>query len=209
MRILAVSDTEAKCFYDYYVPGKLAEYDLILACGDLKPKYLEFLVTMARCPVMYVNGNHDEMYAQCPPEGCDCIDDKLVVYKGVRILGLGGSYKYRNGKYMFTERQMNWRIRKLRGKIRKNKGFDILVTHAPAYGLNDMDDLAHRGFECFNELLEKYKPRYFIHGHVHMEYGHEIPRRTELEHTTVINACGYYAFDYEVQPQGTSAQENH
>ena len=52
MRILAVSDVEAQRFYDYYVPGVLAEYNLILACGDLKPAYMEFLVTMARCPVL-------------------------------------------------------------------------------------------------------------------------------------------------------------
>lgn len=27
--------------------------------------------------------------------------------------------------------------------------FDILLTHAPAAGINDMDDLPHRGFQCF------------------------------------------------------------
>lgn len=197
MRILAVSDVVAQRFYDYYVPGVLAEYDLILACGDLKPAYMEFLVTMARCPVLYIHGNHDERFDTHPPEGCDCVDDCLYVYKGIRILGLGGSYCYRPGKYMYSEKQMRKRIRKLHRQIRKNKGFDILMTHAPARGLNDFDTLPHRGFECFNELLEKYKPRYFIHGHIHMEYGHDVPRLTELENTTVINACGYYAFDYE------------
>ena len=35
MKILAVSDAEAKYYYDYYQPGKLKEFDLILACGDL------------------------------------------------------------------------------------------------------------------------------------------------------------------------------
>ena len=60
MKILAVSDIEAKRFYEYYRPGLLKDYDLILACGDLKPAYLEFLVTMARCPLLYVHGNHNE-----------------------------------------------------------------------------------------------------------------------------------------------------
>ena len=36
MKILALADTEAKSFYDYYRPGKLKDYDLILACGDLR-----------------------------------------------------------------------------------------------------------------------------------------------------------------------------
>ena len=35
------------------------EYDLILSCGDLSARYLSFLVTMARCPLLYVHGNHD------------------------------------------------------------------------------------------------------------------------------------------------------
>lgn len=196
MRILAVSDKTAQRFYDYYVPGMLEAYSLILACGDLKPEYLEFLVTMARCPVLFVHGNHDEYLDTRPPEGCDCIDDDLVVYRGIRILGLGGSYRYRDGKYMYTEKQMRLRILRLMPKIWKHKGFDILVTHAPARGVNDLDTLAHRGFECFNALLERYHPKVFVHGHIHTEYGHKIPQCTQLDQTTVINACEYYAFDY-------------
>ena len=53
-QILAVSDVEAKYYYDYYVPGKLREFDLIIACGDLRRSYLEFLATMARCPISAV-----------------------------------------------------------------------------------------------------------------------------------------------------------
>ena len=47
MKILAVSDIEAPRFYDYYRPGMLKEFDCIIACGDLKAEYLEFLVTMS------------------------------------------------------------------------------------------------------------------------------------------------------------------
>lgn len=196
MRILAVSDTEAKKLYEYYTPGVLDEYDLILSCGDLKPVYMEFLVTMARCPLLYVHGNHDEFLDHCPPEGCDCIDDDLTVYKGIRILGLGGSYCYRDGKYMYSEKQMRRRIFRLLPKILRNRGFDILMTHAPALGINDFDSISHRGFQSFCDLIEKYQPKYFVHGHIHKEYGIRIPQRTELEHTTVINASDYCVFDY-------------
>ena len=196
MRILAVADEEAKYLYDYYQAGRLDEYDLILACGDLHRHYLEFLVTLAHCPVLYVHGNHDEDYDKYPPEGCECIEDRIVVYQGVRILGLGGSFRYRPGTHMFTERQMTWRIRKLWLSLLRHRGFDILVTHAPAYHINDMEDLPHRGFRCFVRLLEKYHPKYFIHGHIHRNYGVKIPRRTRFKDTTVINAFDYYAFDY-------------
>ena len=71
MRILAISDQECSALWDYYVPGRLKGYDLILSCGDLKASYLSFLVTMASVPVLYVHGNHDTRYDQDPPEGCD------------------------------------------------------------------------------------------------------------------------------------------
>lgn len=197
MRILAVADEEARYYYDYYTPGKLDEFDLILACGDLNRHYLEFLVTMAHCPVLYVHGNHDESFVQNPPEGCICIDDQLYIYQGVRILGLGGSYRYRNkGTYMYTELQMKKRIGKLGLKLWWHRGFDILVTHAPAFGINDENTLSHRGFESFVALLERYQPKYFIHGHIHRNYGVGIPQKTEYGKTTILNAYEYCKFDY-------------
>ena len=190
MKILAVSDVESKYFFEYYTPGKLKDYDLIIACGDLRVSYLEFLVTMARCPLLYVHGNHDDRFPR-EPEGCICIDDRLYEYQGLRILGLGGSYRYGQGTYMYTERQMRRRIRRLCFTLWRKKGFDILVTHAPARGINDFETLPHRGFECFVELLDRYRPRLFLHGHIHRNYGAEIPRRTQRGETEIVNAYEY------------------
>ena len=197
MKILAISDDPSKYYYDYYKPGMLDDFDLIISCGDLSRPYLEFLVTMAHCPLLYVHGNHDGRFDIEPPEGCICIDDQLYLHEGVRILGLGGSYRYnKNGKYMFTEAQMRRRIRKLRFKLWRRGGFDIRVTHAPARHLNDFDSLSHRGFECFNTLLDRFRPRYFIHGHIHKNYGMNIPQRTPHGDTTVINAYGHCIIEY-------------
>ena len=69
MKILAISDIESKAYWDFYRPGMLDEFDLILSAWDLDPAYLEFLVTMAKCPVFYVHGNHDGRYEQTPPGG--------------------------------------------------------------------------------------------------------------------------------------------
>ena len=190
MKILAVSDVESKYFFEYYTPGKLKDFDLIIACGDLRVPYLEFLVTMARCPLLYVHGNHDDRFPR-EPEGCICIDDCLYEYQGLRILGLGGSYRYGKGKYMYTERQMRRRIRRLGFTLWRKKGFDILVTHAPARGINDFDTIPHRGFECFVELLDRYRPRLFLHGHIHRNYGADIPRVTRRGDTEIVNAYEY------------------
>ena len=192
MNILAIADEESLSLWDYFEQSKLENIDLIISCGDLSPYYLSFLATMFRGPVLYVHGNHDEIYDQSPPEGCICIEDDIFCYKCIRILGLGGSMKYRDGKYMCTEKQMKRRIRKLRGKIRKNEGFDILVTHAPAKDLNDGEDLPHQGFECFHMLLKRYGPRYFLHGHMHLNYGAFMKRCVKYDRTQVVNVFEKY-----------------
>lgn len=197
MRILAIADEECSALWDYYTPGKLDGYDLILSCGDLKASYLSFLVTMGKVPVFYVHGNHDTAYERTPPDGCDCIEDKLVTYQGLRILGLGGSMRYSAGAHQYTEAEMYRRIRKLRWKLWRAGGVDIVVTHTPPKGLGDSDDYAHRGCEALLELLDKYKPRYLIHGHVHMRYGAQLPREIDYNGTRIINACERYVLDVE------------
>ncbi|MBQ9168049.1 MAG: metallophosphoesterase [Oscillospiraceae bacterium] len=199
MKILAISDEECPALWDYYVPGRLKEYDLILASGDLKADYLSFLVTMARAPVLYVHGNHDTSYDSFPPEGCDCIDDKLVVYNGVRILGLGGCKRYHPGKYQYSERDMRLRIAKLRFHLWRAGGVDIVVTHAPPLGIGDANDPAHQGFEALRDLLDKYHPKYLLHGHVHLRYNFGSQREQEYKGTRVINTYERFVIDYPDQ----------
>lgn len=201
MRILAVSDEESPALWEYYRPGRLDGYDLILSAGDLKAAYLSFLVTMAHGPLLYVHGNHDEGYPAHPPEGCDCIDDQLVVYRGLRILGLGGCLQYRPGApFQFTERQMARRIARLRLALWRAGGVDILVTHAPPMGLGDGEDPAHRGFACFQTLLDRYHPLCLIHGHVHRR-GYPLPER-ELVYgdTRIVNASERYVLEVPDRP---------
>lgn len=195
MKILLISDVEEPALWDYYRPGRLAEYDMILSAGDLKAEYLSFLVTMANVPVLYVHGNHNTSYDRFPPEGCDCVEDKLVTCKGLRILGLGGSAVYSGGNHQYTERQMARRIRRLNRAVRKAGGVDIVLTHCPPKGLGDAEDYAHRGFEAFLPMLDKWKPEAFVHGHVHIAYG--IPRELSYNGTRIINASGRYVLEME------------
>lgn len=200
MKILTISDEECPALWEYGTREKMKDYDLIISCGDLKSDYLSFLVTMARCPLLYVHGNHDTGYSRRPPEGCDCIEDKLVVYNGLRILGLGGCRRYHPGAHQYTEKEMRQRIRKLRFLLWLNKGVDIVVTHAPAKGLGDDEDPAHRGFEALLELLDKYHPQYLLHGHVHLNYGQNKPRILTYGDTTIINASERYVLELPDKP---------
>ena len=195
MKILALADEELMEFWDYYVPGRLKQYDLILSAGDLKAAYLSFIVTMARAPLMYVHGNHDTGYAVTEPEGCDSIDGKIVEYRGLRILGLGGCLWYRPGDHQYSEKKMRKRIRKLRWEIAKDGGVDIVLTHAPPKGVGDGEDRAHQGFETFLKLIDTYNPRWLLHGHIHMSYGMKLQREREYHGTKVINVCEKFVID--------------
>lgn len=196
MKILAIADVESAYFWDHYDKKKFADIDLILSAGDLDPDYLSFLVTLSGAPVLYVHGNHDEHYDEKPPEGCICIDDRIYNYEGIRIFGLGGSMKYRDGNYQYTEKQMRRRVWKRELSLRYHKGFDILLTHAPAKDLNDSADLPHQGFQIFCGLMDRFNPRYFIHGHVHKSYSNSFVRYDRYHNTTVINAYEYCTFTY-------------
>ena len=200
MKILLVSDREEPYLWDYYRPGRLSGYDLILSAGDLKAAYLEFLVTMANKPLVYVRGNHDGLYESHPPEGCDCAEDTLLTVKGLRILGLGGSGWYSGDKNQYTERQMQRRIRRLKRRIKKAGGVDIILSHAPVRGYGDDDTPAHRGFEAFLPLIDELQPRYFVHGHVHLNYGNGTERVYTRGNTTIVNAFGRYVIDTDEEP---------
>ena len=205
VNILILTDHESKLLYDYYEPERIKDIDLIISCGDLAPEYLSFFATLCNVPVLYVRGNHDGKYDETPPEGCICIEDDIYAFRGIRILGLGGSMEYIPGaKGQYTERKMRRRVRRLSFKLWRRKGFDILVAHAPAYQVNDLEDLPHRGFAVFRTLMEKYEPKFFFHGHVHSNYSRNFKRKDIYGKTTVINAYDFYVVEYPPQAMSSA-----
>ena len=200
MKALLISDVECPALWDYFRPERLRGADLIISCGDLKREYLEFLVTMSNKPVFYVAGNHDTGYIKNPPEGCECLDDRVVCFRGVRFLGFGGCKRYNLDPYQYTEKEMERRIRRAGRQIRKNGGVDVIITHAAPTGLGDRSDPAHRGFDCFLSLMEKLRPAFLVHGHAHMNYDSDIPRQMVYGRTTVVNAYERYLIEIPENP---------
>lgn len=196
MKLLVLSDKESNYLWDSENPKRLEDIDLILSCGDLRPEYLSFIATFTHAPVLYVHGNHDDRYQETPPDGCLCIENRIYRFQGIRILGLGGSVRYRDGHHQYTQSEMNRRVRRLFPLLLRNRGFDILLTHAPAFGVNDGQDLPHQGFTAFRRLMDVYQPRVMIHGHTHLNYGLEYPRESYYSNTKIINAYEKYVLDF-------------
>lgn len=196
MRIPSIADEPNEYLWSENVREALSGIDMIISCGDLPAEYLDYLATFTAAPVFYVHGNHDKSYVENPPTGCVCIDGKLLTYNGIRMLGLGGSIRYNNeSPFQYTQKQMNLRALKLIPAIYLHKGFDILVAHAGAFGTGDVDDRAHVGFEVFNELIDKWQPMLFIHGHSHLNYSTKNKRLAYRNKTQVINAFEKYYLD--------------
>lgn len=195
MRILALADEPDNRLWSERCKELLEGTDLILSAGDLPSSYLSYLTCFTHAPILYVHGNHDTSYAEKPPEGCVCVEGRVVNVNGVRVLGLGGSMRYRPSECMYTEEEMRSRIRAAGRQLRAMRGFDILLTHAPVKGLGDQSDLAHRGFECFADLIRKYRPAVMFHGHIHSSYTTAFVRTRTLDGIPVINACGMTFFD--------------
>lgn len=195
MKILCIGDVEEKALWDYYTPSRTEGVDLIISCGDLKPAYLEFLVTMVNRPLLYVHGNHDEIYDTKAPEGCESIDGRLVTYGGLRIMGMGGSMRYKTGPHMETEASMARKIRRMQRQIRRAGGVDLFVTHAPALGYGDREDIAHRGFACFDDFLDRWKPACMIFAHVHQNYGEFERCLAHPSGTRIVNVSGQYRLE--------------
>mgnify|MGYP003297546903 CR=1 FL=1 len=57
------------------------------------------------------------------------------------------------------------------------------------------------GFEVFKTLMEQYRPKYFLHGHMHKQYGRNHRVTDTYQDTHIINAYERYVFDYETEDE--------
>ena len=187
MAILAVGDEVDERLLGERISDSLREVRLLLSCGDLPADYLEALVDRFQVPLLYVRGNHDRWHRESPPPG-ENIHGRLAIVRGVRILGFEGSNWYNGAGVQYTERQMWWRVAAARPAVWRAGGVDVVLTHAPPFGVHDGRDVCHTGFKIFRTLLETVRPRYFVHGHTHLSYTPMASRVTIAGGTRIVNA---------------------
>ncbi|MFD2471204.1 metallophosphoesterase family protein [Amycolatopsis silviterrae] len=190
--------------------------DLVAAAGDLPFAYLEYLAGLLDVPCVFVPGNHDPdlsgytrygglsmkdgFPAEWPgPAGGINADGRIVDVAGLRIAGLGGSIRYRDGPNQWTQRQQARRARRLERRFRWRKwrdgnGIDILLTHSPPRRLGDREDPPHQGFTCLHRTIETLRPQWLLHGHIH-PHGEPVPDRA-AGRTRIRNVVGYQVMEF-------------
>lgn len=191
LRILTVSDFVDNSLTQMVEDKTLEPVDLIISCGDLAPEYLSFLRDRLDRPLFYVKGNHDIRYTSSNPMGCENIHARLIRFNSLNILGLEGSLWYNGGVNQYTDKEMKKIISGMWFSFWRKGGIHLVVTHAPPRGIHDAEDRCHMGFESFVTLLDKRKPDYFIHGHIHKDFQNHCDRITTIGTTQIINTCGF------------------
>ena len=115
------------------------------------------------------------------------------------IAGASGTSRYNNGLCQFTDSQMKFKLLKLVPKLIYNKlkygrYLDIFMTHASPRHIHDHEAPCHIGFECYNWFLQRFKPVYMVHGHIHL-YDLREERIGKYYDTTVVNAYAHYVIE--------------
>jgi Icc-related predicted phosphoesterase len=64
-------------------------------------------------------------------------------------------------------------------------------------GIHDKTDLPHTGFKVFLTLLKMFKPRYMLHGHIHL-YRNDTVKETVFEETTILNIYPNKILDIDI-----------
>jgi Icc-related predicted phosphoesterase len=211
MQILTISDEIVPAIYSLNIKQRFMGVDMVLSCGDLPIYYIDFVITMLGVPCFYVWGNHDVPEIQAGGQtvyevhGGVCLEDRSVAHNGLTLAGLGGSLRYkREGDHQYTDAEMMrraWRLapRLFFNRLRYGRYLDMLITHAPPLGIHNGPDYPHRGFRAFLWLMERFSPRYLIHGHIHLSYGYDVTVMSTYRDTTVINTAGHRLMS--VQPE--------
>jgi uncharacterized protein len=219
MKVLCIADHVDPFIYSAGIKSRFKDVEIVLSAGDLALEYYDFIVSSLNKPLFFVFGNHNlaDRYhyerrydpfrkPEAPDEwkhsvGATYIEGRVVRARGLIIAGLGGSIWYNGGEHQYTEFTMFLSMLRLLPGLMWNRLFrgrwlDVLVTHAPPYGINDLPDPCHTGFRVFLWFMRTFRPRYLVHGHVHL-YDRNAAREAHYAGTTVLNAYDHTVIDLE------------
>jgi Icc-related predicted phosphoesterase len=176
MKILATADIHGSQYRLNIVLKNIERYspDLVIVCGDITQfgpaELAKNFLDQIPVETLALTGNIDTA------EVCRGIDDskatkiemKRVVKKGIPFVGVNGIDPYQSKV------------------VEEKKLLDetsVLISHEPPYGAQDKVFLGmHGGNKELRDLINKYKPRLVLCGHIH-----EDPGITKIGETTVVN----------------------
>ena len=168
-------------------------FDAVIICGDFttdgSTKYVREIIESVNLPLLAVPGNCDSVaVASLLDEMEKSVHSKRVKLGGAKFFGFGGAPPSPYGMPFEVEEDV------MAGKLRAAavRG-GIMVTHTPAYGMNDMGSHGqHMGSRAILEVATEFLPRLALSGHVHECRGSEVRKGTMFVNPGAAKD-GYYA----------------
>jgi Icc-related predicted phosphoesterase len=176
MRLIAIADDDCKVGnLDHTAP-------VLLSLGDMLDATILRAAAQYQAEVLLaVRGNHDSN----APFDRPIVDLHGLVYEvdGVTFGGFAGSWRYKpGGHHLYDQREVERALRHF-------PEVDVFIAHNSPRGIHERDHDVHQGFDAFMDYIDRAAPRYFIHGHQHVN------KRTQLNQTEIIAVLGEVVLD--------------
>ena len=172
MKVIAIADDDS-------LVGHLeaTQADLLISLGDIWDATIERAHEKYGCSeILAVRGNHDT--AAPFKEPVKDLHLAVAAVDGITFGGFGGSWKYKpRGHHLYEQ----WEVEKALTSFPR---VDVFIAHNSPRGIHERDGEVHQGFDAFLNYIERARPRYFLHGHQHLN------QRSTLGSTEVIGVFG-------------------
>ncbi len=174
MQIVCISDTHGQ-----QDKLNLPAGDMLIHAGDLTlrgttPQINESLSYFAKLSYKYkiiIAGNHDFGLENknpdiiMPPE-IIYLENNSVTIEGLKIWGSPVSTPYYEWAFMWDERKREMLYQSIPDDA------DIIINHGPAFGVLDYTTKqTNAGCEFLLKRIKEIKPKLFVCGHIHEDYG--------------------------------------
>lgn len=183
MKILHLSDTHG-CHHQL---TDLPEADIVIHSGDFTMNgseqeaidFLNWFCDLDYSHKIFICGNHDECLYGANIDGLDG-NVNYLCNSGVELYGI----KF-YGVPMFMGDCITERQDRNYAQIPVNA--DVLITHAPPFGILDFDDNINYGSEELLSRLSVVAPRLHLFGHIHVQHGTKVHNGITFSNGAVLN----------------------
>lgn len=183
MKILHLSDTHG-CHRQL---KDLSEADVVVHSGDFTMvgtnseaiDFLEWFSTLPYPHKIFICGNHDECLYEGEvnglPPNVHYLRHSAVTIDGVKFWGMP----------LFMREAFSHNKGKWEALIAPDT--DVLVSHAPPYGILDTDNKVHYGNRALLERVMAIRPRAHLFGHIHAKHGICVQGGTIFSNAAIMN----------------------
>ncbi len=175
-KLVIISDTHTKEKFVVLPKG-----DILIHAGDFDIRdefdlniIIDYFKNLSFKHIIFIGGNHDLFLEKLFKDKVNPRVHKNIHYlcnssvkiEGIKFWGSPFSPQFGIG-WAFNGHSQE--LKELWSTIPSDT--DIVITHCPAFGINDQVRGISQGCAFLRDKIKEIKPKYHIHGHIHEGYG--------------------------------------